>query len=340
MRAMVLSREGLEMRSVTTPNPGPGEVLIRVANCAICQSDVHWKRDHQATLGPEGHILGHEFAGEVVAIGSGVSNVSLGARVTARPLASCGHCVACRRGLPRACPERSAVGLTRAGAFAEFVIAAAQVTYPIPGRVSFAAAALAEPLACAYNAVITSNVRPGDWVVVIGPGPLGLLATRLLKLQGAKVIVAGTRDDRLVAATHIGADLVCNVRGADLGSLVKEQTDGLGADVAIEMVGTNEALAQAFAVTRLAGQVTLAGDPEPNARFTLAPARLFNREQRLIASLGAGESIPRVLRLLDEKLVDPEALITHRFPLENAPLAFETVLNRQNHCLKALIECP
>jgi threonine dehydrogenase-like Zn-dependent dehydrogenase len=188
MQAMLLTRDGIKVQSVPMPVPGPGKVLIRVANCAICQSDVHWIRNHQATLGPAGQILGHELAGEVVALGPSVADVAIGSRVTARPLSSCGHCAACRRGLPRACPERAAIGLSRPGAFAEYVVASARVTFPIPESVSFAAAALSEPLACAYNAVMASAAAPGDWAVVVGPGPLGLLATRLLKLRGAKVI--------------------------------------------------------------------------------------------------------------------------------------------------------
>ncbi len=341
MRALVLDGNGLAVRDVPAPEAQPGEVVVRVHACAVCQSDLHVIRDRQASLGRYadggGHVPGHEFAGTVLAIGDGVVGIASGMHVSARPLATCGHCAACRRGLLRACPERSVVGFTRPGAFAELVAVPANAVYPLPAGLPFETAALAEPLACAYNAAVATGLQQSEWAAVIGPGPLGLFVTQVLKRLGVQVVVAGTRDERLSVAQEFGADAVCNVRRADPVEAVYRRTGGFGADASVDAVGSNEALAQAFAVTRLRGTVVLAGEPAPGTTFSLESHRFFFQEHRLVASLGAAGSFPLVLRLLAERLINAERLITHRFTLEEAPLAFEMVASRKGGVLKAVV---
>jgi threonine dehydrogenase-like Zn-dependent dehydrogenase len=179
--------------------------------------------------------------------GPGVDGFPAGTRVTARPLAGCGHCDACRRWLIRTCPERCVVGFTRHGAFAEYVTVPASAAYPLPDGLPYDVASLAEPLACAHSAGLAAAPQPGDWVVVIGPGPLGLLATQVLRLRGARTLVAGTRDERLQTAPRCGAEAVCIVRSKDLAAAVRVHIWPPCADAALEMVGCDAALAQALA---------------------------------------------------------------------------------------------
>lgn len=250
-----------ELRDVPRPEPAAGEVLVRVQAAAVCASDVHLYHD-QFTYEPP-LILGHEFAGVVAALGAGVQGVAVGDRVVSEnnPQA-CGRCRVCAAGFPNLCPAKRAIGFKRDGCFADYVRLPAELLHVIPAGVSFRAAALSEPLAVATHAVEDRcGITPGDTVVVLGPGAIGLLAALVARAEGAAcVIVAGTDQDRdrLACAARLGL-ATANVQHDDLPARLAALTDGFGADVVVEAAGAPAAIKLAGKLVRRAGRVVAIG---------------------------------------------------------------------------------
>jgi (R,R)-butanediol dehydrogenase/meso-butanediol dehydrogenase/diacetyl reductase len=228
--------------------PGVGEVVVRVATCGICGTDLHEYaagpivtpvEPHPLTGAQNPQILGHEFAGEVVAIGPGVTSVVEGDRVAIMPLAYCGHCAYCRRGLQHLCATMACVGLSHAwGGMAELATVAEYQIVRLPDSVSYEQGALIEPTAVAAYGVERAGVAPGDRVLVTGAGPIGALAALCSQAAGASIVyVSEPNPARRVRAEALGVATVLDPTSVDVPELLHEQTDGLGVDVAIECSG-------------------------------------------------------------------------------------------------------
>ncbi len=229
-------------------DPGVGEVVVRVATCGICGTDLHEYsagpivtpvEPHPLTGAQNPQILGHEFAGDVVAIGSGVTSVVEGDRVAIMPLAYCGHCAYCRRGLQHLCATMGCVGLSHAwGGMAELATVAEYQVVRLPDAVSYAQGALIEPTAVAAYGVERAGVAPGDRVLVTGAGPIGALAALCAQAAGASTVyISEPNPARRARAEALGVATVHDPTSVDVPELLHEQTDGLGVDVAIECSG-------------------------------------------------------------------------------------------------------
>jgi L-iditol 2-dehydrogenase len=271
-----LERHAVELRELPVPEPGEDDVLLRVGAVSVCGSDVHQYMNQHGWPVNVPVVLGHEFGGQVARVGRRVRGFEEGDRVVSETAASiCGECRYCRSGAYNLCPRRKGFGYGTDGGMAEYVRVPARCLHHIPDELGFERAALTEPCCVAYNAVaVKSRVRPGDLVVVLGPGPIGLLAAEMARLAGAApLVVAGTRVDgpRLAAARALGVRHAVDVDATDLVELVRGLGDGLGAELVIDAAGVSASLRQALEIVRPGGQITKVGwGPQPYG-FSLDP---------------------------------------------------------------------
>ena len=230
------------------PPPDVGEVVVRIVTCGICGTDLHEYvagpivtpvERHPLTGAQNPQILGHEFAGDVVAIGRGVTRVAEGDRVAIMPLAYCGHCNYCRRGLQHLCATMACVGLSHAwGGMAELATVAEYQVVPLPESVTYRQGALIEPTAVAAYGVERAGVKPGDRVLVTGAGPIGALAALCARSAGASAVyISEPNPARRARAETLGVDLVLDPTSIEVPEFLRERSDGLGVDVAIECSG-------------------------------------------------------------------------------------------------------
>ena len=267
MKAVVLYDKGdrcVELRDVPVPAIGPEECLVEVKYCGICGSEPHMYHGQLTLLARPPVVLGHEWSGEVVQVGERVEGFAVGDRVTCETAAeTCGVCALCRSGAYNVCPERRAFGFAVDGAFTQYVKARYQRLHHLPQGVGYETSAMTEPICVAYNAVAEkSHVNPGDTVVVIGPGPVGLFALQVARLAGAgTLIVTGTPRDRkrLELARKLGADLALDVPEQDPAEVLSGIGDGLGAQLVIDCAGVPPAIKQSLELVRRNGQVTKVG---------------------------------------------------------------------------------
>jgi L-iditol 2-dehydrogenase len=329
MQALVNYRStagSVELREVPVPEPGPGEVLLRTRGVGICGSDLHQYHNTQSWAVNWPVTLGHEFCGEIVALGEGVEGWHIHDRVTCETAARvCGQCALCRSNQYHLCPQRLGFGYGIDGAAATYVAVRAPLLHRIPDELSWEEAAITEPCCVAGRVVLElSEVRPGDTVVVLGPGPVGLLATGFLAAASpANLVVAGLQKDalRLELARKYGANRTVMTDVEDVSEVVLSLGDGLGADLVIDATGVSAALRNALAIVRPGGQITKVGwGPQP-LNFSLDP--LVAKAVTLRGSFSHNWSTwERVLRLLEKRVLDVRPLI-HCYPLEKWQEAFK-----------------
>lgn len=271
-----LKPHSVELRELAVPEIGEDEILLAVGAVSVCGSDVHQYHATQSWPVATPVVLGHEFGGTVAKAGSRVKNFKEGDRVVSETASYiCGKCMMCRTGAYNLCPQRKGFGYGINGAMAGFVKVAERCLHQIPDNLPFERAALTEPCCVGYNAVVEkSNVRPGDTVVVLGPGPIGLLCAEMARLAGAgNLIVAGMAQDasRLQAAKELGVTHAVNLEETNLKDLVLSLGDGLGAHLVVDAAGASAALKNAMDIVRPAGQITKVGwGPQPLG-FSLDP---------------------------------------------------------------------
>ncbi len=271
-----LKPHSVELRELAVPEIGEDEILLAVGAVSVCGSDVHQYHATQSWPVATPVVLGHEFGGTVAKAGSRVKNFKEGDRVVSETASYiCGKCMMCRTGAYNLCPQRKGFGYGINGAMAGFVKVAERCLHHIPDNLPFERAALTEPCCVGYNAVVEkSNVRPGDTVVVLGPGPIGLLCAEMARLAGAgNLIVAGMAQDasRLQAAKELGVTHAVNLEETNLKDLVLSLGDGLGAHLVVDAAGASAALKNAMDIVRPAGQITKVGwGPQPLG-FSLDP---------------------------------------------------------------------
>jgi L-iditol 2-dehydrogenase len=301
-----LQPQAVELRELPVPELGDEDVLLRVGAVSVCGSDVHQYHNQQSWAVNVPVVLGHEFGGVVARVGARVRGFKEGDRVVSETAASiCGECLYCRTGEYNLCPRRSGFGYGTHGAMAEFVRVPERCLHHIPDSLPFERAALTEPCCVAYNAVaVKSRVRPGDLVVVLGPGPIGLLAAEMARISGAGTLIVGGMPadaSRLAAARALGVTHAVDGEATDLVALVRGLGDGLGADLVVDATGTSIALKQALDLVRPGGQVTKVGwGPQPLG-FSLDPLVLkavtlqgsfshtFRNWEQVVKLLAAGQ---------------------------------------------------
>lgn len=331
MRAAVMQglHRPLAIETLADPAPGEGEVVIRVGRCGICGSDLHMTEDESFGKGA-GDILGHEFAGEVVALGKGVERIALGDHVSVVPLSSCGTCPTCLAGEPAWCAQMGLQG----GGYAEHAVTHWRQCVRLPKTASVADGAIVEPLAVALHGVILSAMAPGDRVLILGAGPIGLAVAYWARRLGAsRVVVQDIVRHQEERALEMGATaFVC-----DPAEPVAASDRALGgkADIVFECVGVPGLIAQAIDQVHVKGTVLILGLCTRPDSFV--PFVALSKEVRLVTSaFFKRQEYEAALDALDAGSAEPRALITDTISLDDVPVAFEGLKKRTHQC-KVLI---
>jgi 2-desacetyl-2-hydroxyethyl bacteriochlorophyllide A dehydrogenase len=324
MQAAVLADVGtlgLEGRPLPTVEKSDA-VLLDVESCGICGTDLKILSvppGHPASVGV---VLGHEIVGTVREVGGSVTSPRPGDRVVVAANTYCGQCVWCRRGLVNHCESFSTYGIFEDGGLAPRVVVSAKSCYRISHDLPKHVAALAEPLSCVVNGARLADVFPGETAVVVGAGPVGLMFVALLEAGGATVIAIEPAALRADVARAMGASRVVDPQSSDPVKETLELTDGLGADVVVDAVGSQ--LSQALELVRKGGRIVLFGINE-QARVEVAQSRITRDELTVLGGyVGRPEDVfPTAVRLLEQRSIDFEPLVTHRITLPELPGAVD-----------------
>lgn len=322
-------RGGVATDEREKPTPGPDEALVRVHTAGLCGSDAHaYKFVPGYEWVPIPRVMGHEYAGEVVAVGEDVTAVESGTNVVEEPIHDCGHCFQCRNGQSNVCQNFEITGFHRDGAWREYTTVEARHLHEIPADVSLAEAALTEPTSVAARAVLEqSDVVAGDAVLVEGPGPIGLLTATIADSVGANVYVSGLARDaehRLPLAAELGVETV-NVERADLGAVAENETTGGGFDVVFDTTGHHTGVEIAAEHVRKGGQIVVVGLPGEESELFLTP--LVRGEVDLNTSYGSEwRNFEQALRLMENDTIDPGAIVDE-YPTDDPVTAFEDFLS-------------
>jgi scyllo-inosose 3-dehydrogenase len=338
--SQVFYNPNLKMIEIPVPQPGPGEVLVKVKATGVCGSDVHFsQRDRDGyTLYP-GHckfpvVLGHEWSGQVAALGPGVTSLQVGDAVSVEEMSWCGECTPCRAGFVNQCQNLEEIGVTYQGAFAEYVVCGAKYCWKIDGlleiygeSLGYQAGAMVEPCSVAYNALFISagGVQPGAHVLVAGSGPIGLLSIALLRTSGAaRIIVMEPSAPRREAAMRMGADfafdpVAAEKEGVAPADIIMQQTRGAGVKMAVEAAAAGSRTYPVFEEVLSPGgkmvQTGMGGE-----RVPLSMVRLQYGMLHLSGSVGHSgfDIFPSVIRLMEAKRINPLSLVTATYALDQS----------------------
>ena len=340
MQALLLSEyRKLELTDVPEPSVAADEVLLRVAACGICGSDVHGFDGSSGRRIPP-LIMGHEAAGTIAAIGSAVTNWQVGDAVTFDSTLYCGRCVYCLRGEVNLCDNRQVFGVScgdyrRHGAFAEYLAVPERVLYRLPAELPFAHAAMIEAVSVALHAVRVSEFAAGQTALVIGAGMIGTLVVQALRVAGASRIFAADPDaSRLAMAASSGAHVLVNTGEQDAAQAVLAELPG-GVDHVFEAVGVGATVATAVAAVRKGGTVTLVGNIAPKVELPLQA--VVTRQIRLQGSASSAGEYPRAIELLASRQIDVSGLISAVAPLSEGARSFERLYGREPNLMKIVL---
>lgn len=345
MRAAVYRGAGrVVVEAVPVPGISAGEILIRVAACGICGTDV--KKIQYGFVAPP-QIFGHEAAGTVVAVGEGVERWELGDRVVGFHHVPCGKCFYCGRRLFSQCSAYKRVGLTagftpNGGGFAEYVRAMPWVVerglVRIPNDITLEEATFVEPVNTCLKAVEGARVAAGETVVVMGQGPIGLLLMLLAKLAGATVLASDPMPERRAKSLQLGAAAAFDPREGRLAEQVRERTDGRGADAVLVAVPVPTALTEGLAVARPGGRVLLFAQNDPKMRIEFPAAEVGVEEKEILGSYSAAiDRQSEAAELVFSRRLPVRELISHRFPLERFADALELASHPTGDSLKVVV---
>jgi L-iditol 2-dehydrogenase len=334
MKALVKHSPGegnVDILDVEEPLCGENQVKVEVAFCGVCGTDIHVLHDTFRNYPPV--ILGHEFAGTVVQVGTHVEGIVRGEKIAGlgATAVTCGRCQYCLSGHFIFCQKRRGMGHGVNGGFARYVVMRPDQLYRLPDAVSLEEAAISEPFATAVQAVTeVTQVRIGDTALVSGPGPIGLLCLKLLVAEGVKTIVAGAPGDdaRLDAARRFGAAVVVNVGERNLFDVVREETDGLGFDVAFECAGHASSVRGCLEALRPMGRYTQVGICGREIQFPID--QVFYKQLRLSGSICyTAKTWDRMMKIYDQGRVKLKDLISGKLPISEWRTAFELCMERR-----------
>lgn len=315
MRAAVFERPGeVAIVECEAPEPGRGEVRVRVRRCGVCGTDVHIHRgDYELARYPL--IPGHELVGTIDALGEGVVGLAVGERVVVDPNLSCEACAFCRRGEHNHCVNWQGIGITRAGGFAEFVTAPIEAVYGVPGAIDDAAAALVEPLACVVHGLNRLPIRAGDAALLTGVGPMGLLLVQALRHRGVgELIAVDLKGERLDAAAALGATAAWLVDDALEGKLRRRAPRGF--DVIVDASGAKSAIELALRHLRPRGRYLQFGVASPDTTIELRPFDLFKHDWHLLGSFALSRTFAQAIDWLAAGVIDARPVVSDTVGLE------------------------
>ena len=348
MRAVVLvAPNRLEVREVPTPSPGPADVLIQVESCALCSTDIALIAAALPGQPPYGDfIVGHEYSGTIVGLGESVDEFAVGDRVAVEAHLGCLRCANCRVGDYTSCLNygrrdkgHRANGFTTNGGVAQYVVNHINTVYSIPDNVGFDEASLVTNLGCVlYGFESLGGYLVGDSVMVVGPGPLGLASVAAAKALGAgSVLLIGTRESRLKVGRAVGADHVFNFNTEDVPSLIKQETDGLGVDFAVEASGSAAGVDLCVTMLKRKGKVLLLSFPHDPVPVDLQNLGMNNKHMITVRGEGRG-NVRRAVSLIGSGRVDLKSLVTHTFPIAKVDEAISTFTERIGGAIKVVLK--
>ncbi len=347
MRAVVYPEpKRYEVREVAEPAAGPGEAVVKVMATTICATDFKIFEGLWAVKRFP-HIPGHEWSGEVIAVGAGVTQVKAGDRVGAEIHVGCGGCRPCLQGLYTLCEHygetgmgHAHIGFTVDGGLAQYCTVPARALHRLPDALSYDEGAFTDNIGVALHAVERGGLRAGDGVAILGPGAFGLLSVQVARALGAgTVVLVGTREERLRLGLRLGADVLVNTSQAgDPVARVHEVFGGKGADLVVEFAGTEAAAAQAVQMARRGGRVVLAGATAPGRTLHVDLSTIVRGHLDVCGSLANPRGISaRGLELMGAGRVDVKPLITHHFPLGEFGAAWETFRARAGGAYRVML---
>ncbi|MCQ2429475.1 MAG: zinc-dependent alcohol dehydrogenase family protein [Clostridia bacterium] len=330
--AVFYGKKDLRIEDIPMPAPRAGEVLVKVRACGICGTDVHiFNGDEGAAKTPAGTALGHEFAGEVVGVGEGVTRAAVGDRVCVDPNKLCGNCDYCLGGIGHYCEHMTGIGTTVNGGFEEYVSVPESQVYRVPDNVTYGQAAMTEPVSCCLHGIDLCGIKPGQTVAVIGCGMIGLLMLQLARLSGAaKLIAVEPVAVKREQALKLGADLVLDP--AELSSVTLPRIDCV-----IECVGRVETMKTAVSIAGNCSTVMLFGLTAPSDTMEIRPFDLFKREITIKASFINPYTFGRALALIGSGKLDVSSMVAYREPLSELPAILADPARRREG--KVIIEC-
>jgi 2-desacetyl-2-hydroxyethyl bacteriochlorophyllide A dehydrogenase len=319
MRAVIVERPGVvRVDDVLEPEPGPDEVVLQVGACGICGTDIHIV-DGEFPPAKYPVIPGHELAGEVVAVGADVNTFKVGDRVGVEPNLNCGACYYCQRGMGNICERLNGIGATHSGGFAERVAVPQRTLYPLPSGMSFAAAALIEPVSCVVHGFHRLQPQPGETYLIYGAGPMGLQNAHVARFFGASLValidINPTRLER--ARSEFGFEVV----GGSLDEL--KQLAPRGFDNVIEATGVTKVAESAIDAVKRRGKLLLFGVCPPGEKASYDAFKIYNEEITILGSMAVLNSYGPAIDLLAAGAVDAKKMVTHTFDIDEFPQALD-----------------
>jgi threonine dehydrogenase-like Zn-dependent dehydrogenase len=311
--AVYFAKSDLRIIEVPIGRPNPNEVIVRVKNCGVCGTDLHifdGSPGSAPVIPPR--ILGHELSGVVAAIGKNVIDVKEGDNVCVDPNVMCGECFYCRNGQSNFCENHIGIGTSADGAFAEYIKVNKKVVYKIPSSMSFETAAMVEPVSCCLNGIQLLDVHPGETVLIIGSGPIGLIMLQMVRNAGAaRIIVSEPEPSKRILAQQLGASVV--VDPIELDDMLIEERN---ISRVVECVGSISTMAEAIKVAGKGATVLLFGLTKPEAELTIKPYEVFRKQLKITSSFINPYTFNHSIDLLNSGRVNVEPLITDRVLLD------------------------
>jgi L-iditol 2-dehydrogenase len=341
MKSLLLEEYGkLAVAELPRPEPGENDVLVQIAACGICGSDVHGYDGSSGRRIPP-LIMGHEAAGTIVSVGSGVVNFRPGDRVTFDSTVYCGQCIYCKRGEVNLCDRREVIGVScgdysRNGAFAEYIAVPERILYRLPSKMSFPEAAMLEATSVALHAVKVSGAKPGDTALVVGAGMIGLLTMQALRAACvSRVLIADIDETRLTLGELLGADEALRGTGGQIAEAILQRTGGVGADIVFDAVGRPKTFTESIDSVRKGGTVTLIGNIAQEV--TLPLQKVVSRQIRIQGTAASAGEYPAAIELISTGRIHVRPLITAVAPLEEGPMWFQRLHAQEPNLMKVVL---